>query len=125
MIADTIRRWAHRRPEKIALIQDGVALSYAAFARAIAASRGYFARRELPVGSTAIVLAENLRDAWFIVLGVRTLGLDTICVQSAAQIEKLQLRNVGCVVASEAAFRNPDQRISPDLRVVTIPAATF
>ena len=101
MIADSIYRWARRFPDRTALIHNGTTIGYAAFARAIDASRRFFAAQNLPIGRTAVVVADNLRDAWFVVLGLRAVGLDTICAQRVDQIDGLGLRNPGCVVVGE------------------------
>lgn len=77
-------------------------LSYAAFARAIEASRRFLAEQDLPPGRTAIVLLHNLSDAWVAVLALRALGLTTVAVPSLAEAEALGLKDVACLVVAEA-----------------------
>ena len=101
MITGQIFEWARSQPAKQALIADDQTLSYAEFARAIDAARGFFLRYELPVGQTAIVFPGSLIDAWVFSLGFRALGIDTVCVQKVRYAEALKLKNVACVVIGE------------------------
>lgn len=97
-----IYHWASLQPESPALIFEDVSLSYAAFWRSIEASRSFLDRQKLPVGSTAVVLVHSLLDSWICVMGLRSAGLNTICVASIAQIETLGLKDICCVVVTQA-----------------------
>jgi acyl-coenzyme A synthetase/AMP-(fatty) acid ligase len=102
MVARRIYQWAERQPNKIAFIHNDTNYSYAAFARNIEAVRTFFGRWALPVGQTAIILADNFAHAWFLMLGLRALGLNTICVNSIGSAEKLQIKSLACVVVTRA-----------------------
>jgi acyl-coenzyme A synthetase/AMP-(fatty) acid ligase len=102
VIVDRIHEWARIQPDKPAVISADVVLSYASFARNIDAYRRFLTRSDPPVGKTAVVLIDNLIEAWPIVLALRSLGLTTIAVRSIAQAEALQVREVACVVTTQA-----------------------
>jgi acyl-CoA synthetase (AMP-forming)/AMP-acid ligase II len=127
MITNRIYEWAHSQPRKTAFINDGKIYDYAAFARAIEAARNFFERQELPLGKTAIILAESPGSAWILVMALRALGLDTIMVQSLAQADDLKLRNVACIVVSQN--RQEALRLHGDLKMgaklIVVPTAIF
>lgn len=102
MIWHRICEWARVQPAKSAIVYNDVPLDYASFARAIGGARGFLAKQDLPPGRTAIVLVSNPADAWVLALALRTLGLDTVAVESIAQAERLAIGNVACVAMSEA-----------------------
>lgn len=98
MIIDRIYEWARIQPSKPALIHNGVVNDYITFARAIEAFRKFLERHDLPAGTIAVVLVNNLADAWALVPALRSLGLTTIQVKSLAQAKALGIKNVSCVV---------------------------
>jgi acyl-coenzyme A synthetase/AMP-(fatty) acid ligase len=100
MIVERIYAWAQALPSKTAMIHNDIPVSYGAFARSLETTRAVLRREALPVGGTAIVLVSTLMDAWMIVLSLRALGLNTICVQSFAEAEKLAIKDVACIVLS-------------------------
>lgn len=102
MISDRMYEWARIQPEKIALIQNEVSISYGVLAQAIEVARIYFAQKNLPYGKTAVVIIERLRDAWINVLALRSLGLVTICAHSMAAARELNIGDVACVVTTQA-----------------------
>ena len=102
MITNRIYEWARTQPAKTAIIHHERLYSYAVFARAIEATKTFFENRTLPAGRTAIVCVNNLADAWIVVLGLRSLGLNTICVNSLTVAKVLSVRDVACVVLTEA-----------------------
>ena len=59
MIIDRIYKWAHIQPNKIAIIHNGTAISYATFARTIESTCKFLKRQQLPQGSTAALLLIN------------------------------------------------------------------
>jgi len=85
MIINRIYEWARLVPGKTALICNDVPVSYAAVARAIEMTRLHIAHDAPPAGTTAIVLATSLHDAWLIVLALNALGITTICAQSSSR----------------------------------------
>jgi non-ribosomal peptide synthetase component E (peptide arylation enzyme) len=101
MIVQRIYEWAHVEPNKTAIISNDTVISYAAFARAIEAARQFFVQQNLPSGRTAIVPVQNHAAAWIIVLALRALGLNTICVRSISAAEELDVRDVACVVGAQ------------------------
>src|SRR6266446_2296578 len=50
MIVKRINDWARSHPSDIAVISDGRALTYAAFARSIQRTRTFFGTKNLPLG---------------------------------------------------------------------------
>jgi acyl-coenzyme A synthetase/AMP-(fatty) acid ligase len=98
MIVNRIYQWAQAQPDNTALIHNGSTLSYGAFARMIDARRQFFASRNLPRRRTAVVLIQDLAEAWAAVLGLRAAGLNTICVASMHHAEGLDIGDVCCVV---------------------------
>ncbi|HEY1447427.1 MAG TPA: class I adenylate-forming enzyme family protein, partial [Caulobacteraceae bacterium] len=127
MIVDRIYDWAHAQPTRIALINNDEVLTYSQFARAIARMRLFFGQQSLPVGQTAIVLINNLRDAWLSILSIRTLGLNTIIVKSISDAESLNINDVACIVVSQSE-RSHHKLAGYSLagvKVVTIPAEAY
>src|ERR1700704_2006621 len=105
MTIDRIRVWAASQSDRTAIIHKGKAYSYSVFSRAIEASRVFLGKFELPAGKTAVVLVGNLRDCWCLVLALRALGLNTIVVRSIVEAEQLRIRDVACVVTTDAEQR--------------------
>jgi acyl-CoA synthetase (AMP-forming)/AMP-acid ligase II len=101
VIVNGIYQWARVQPNRIALIHNDTVISYADFARAIETRRKFFEQQNLPTGRTAIVLVEQLSDAWIIVLALRALGLNTICVRSMSTADELKVRDAACVVVTQ------------------------
>jgi acyl-coenzyme A synthetase/AMP-(fatty) acid ligase len=127
MIVDRIYEWAKRQPEKPAVIWNDVPLSYRSFSNAIRTSCDCFQRENLPVGRTAIVLANGLLDAWIIVMALRTLGLNTISVDSIKQVESLKIRDVACIIVTqaEAAAGNLTGTATGGAKVVVVPPTIY
>jgi acyl-coenzyme A synthetase/AMP-(fatty) acid ligase len=123
MIAETIFEWAERAPTKPAVVYNGQALSYRAFAANIALARGYFASRDCLGPGLVIVVIDSMLDFWVVSLALRSLGRTTIAVQSVAAFDDvLDLPHVRCVVASAGeAMTGLDERCAtlsyPLLRV--------
>jgi acyl-coenzyme A synthetase/AMP-(fatty) acid ligase len=127
MITGRIHQWALLQPASPALIWNDVSLSYAAFWRLIDASRRFLERQEMPAGRIAIVLIDSYLDAWVVIMGLRGLGLHTICVDSIAEAELLGLRDVACLVVSQAEQGAHGLVGNPvsGTRVITVPAEAF
>jgi acyl-CoA synthetase (AMP-forming)/AMP-acid ligase II len=108
-IIDRINDWARRQPGKTALIHNDAPVSYAALARMVEARRRAFAAQSLPRGGTAVVIIPNTALAWTVVLGLRAVGLDTICVRSFANARELGVEQPACfVTAGEESEGAPD-----------------
>jgi len=100
MITELIFDWARRTPDRTAVIYNGRSVSYRSFAQLIALARGYFARRGLTGAGHAVLAVQNLMDFWVLSLALRSLGLTTMAVQSAAMMERLDLPDMRCVVTN-------------------------
>jgi acyl-CoA synthetase (AMP-forming)/AMP-acid ligase II len=101
MIAHAVFEWAGSQPEKTAVDYNGETWSYLAFSQAIARARGHFHALGLEGGGVVVVAAGRLRDWWVAALALRSLGLTTICVEFATEIEQLHIRGLRAVAASE------------------------
>ena len=100
MLTQLIFDWAKRTPDRTAIIYNGKPWSYHSFAQLIAVARGYFARRRYIGPGYAVLALHNLVDFWILSLALRSLGLTTVAVPSAATVAKLGLPNVRCVITS-------------------------
>ncbi len=127
MITNRIYEWAHTQPDKVALIHNGASIGYGSFARAIEATRIFLAQHDLPAGRNAIVLMSSLSDAWMNVLALRALGLTTISVNSIAQIDELNIKDVACIVTTqvEQAVHDFNARPARDAKVIVVPSAIY
>ena len=127
MITCHIQGWAKSHPAKTALIYDDTPISYASFARAIEAARSFLQQQQIPPGRNAIVLVNNLRDAWVLVLALRALGLTTIAVQSIAEAEQLKLRDVDYTVLLQREL--PEHKLKDKslvgTKVVVVPDSSY
>ena len=108
MITSRIYQWARLQPDKAAIIGNDDVLSYRDFAHAINSARRFFAGKGLQATQTALVLPGFLLDAWVFVMALRTLGLNTICVQSPDDAKNLSLTNVSYIVGSSANQQTPE-----------------
>ena len=126
MAISRIFQQALRAPDKTAIIHDGVAVSYAQFARRIAACRQYFAQQDLPPGTVAIIDVQNLLDAWVIGFALRSIGLATVAVKDAGEVADLRIANIACVVTTRGEDRRTleCESADPPWRVIRMPAVT-
>src|SRR6185503_12698842 len=102
MLLERIYEWAHSHPTKTAIVCDDVAINYASFSRAIEAARRFLEPHAGPAGRTAIVLVNSPLDSWILLLALRSLGLNTICVDSIEAAEELKLRDVAFVAVTQS-----------------------
>lgn len=100
VVIDKIFEQARAAPEKIALYYGLRPVSYGAFAAWIAHVRDALKSQSLPAGSVAVLDTGSLLDAWVFGLALRSLGLTTIAVRSLEQLDKLAVRNIGCIVTT-------------------------
>jgi acyl-coenzyme A synthetase/AMP-(fatty) acid ligase len=126
MVVDRIYEWGRTQPNRAAVIHNDTVISYGAFAHAIDTTYRRLEVHHLPVGRTAVVLAKDLSEAWILVLTLRCLGLNTICVQSLASVEALKIRDLACVVTpqSERLESYPADHSLASARVFIVPSAT-
>lgn len=90
---------ARRTPTRDALVHNGAAWSYAEFARRIVACRERLRREGVRPGTVAVICIDRLQHAWVAALALRGMGVTTIAVGDAMNLEELALRGVSCVVA--------------------------
>jgi acyl-coenzyme A synthetase/AMP-(fatty) acid ligase len=98
MIAERIFEWAQRTPEKTAVIYNERPWSYRAFAEQIGIARGYFLRRGHAGPGYAVLAIQDLLEFWVLSLALRSLGLTTAAVASAAKLSELELPDIRCVI---------------------------
>jgi acyl-coenzyme A synthetase/AMP-(fatty) acid ligase len=122
MITERIFHWARETPYNTALIYNGERWSYRTFARAIAKARSYFARRGFAGPGHAVLLVRNLGDFWVLCLALRSLGLTTIALRSAAAVQHLELPDLR-LVATTAAEDWPELDIACAARELPLLAA--
>jgi len=124
MITELIFDWAKRTPNRTAMIYNGYTLSYRSFARCIAGARRYFARQGYVGSGYAVLAIYNLMNFWILGLALRSLGLTTVALRFAAEVdrlaaevEKLRLSNVRCVVTGSAESWSRLQGVCTELGV--------
>ena len=127
MITNRIYEWARTQPDKTALIHNDHPCSYAVFARAIEVTKTFFLAQSLPARRTAIVHIGNLADAWIVVLSLRSIGLTTICVGSLETARALNIKDVACIVMTEAdkAKRTLREQTFAETRTIVVPKAIY
>jgi hypothetical protein len=108
VIDELIFEWAQKTPRKTALLYNERALSYRALAKEIALARAYFIRRGYLGPGYAVLAFRNLLDFWIFGPALRSLGLTTVAVGSAAELAALPLTRARCVIT-------PADEASPDL----------
>lgn len=126
MVISRIFELARIQPNRIALVSNGQAYSYASFAQDIEALRRVLQLQSLPVGSTAVLLVLSLRDSWIANLALRSLGLNTVSVMSLADGQALGLEQVSCVLMDSHKLKlNPaSDKIWPNARLIMVPVSS-
>jgi acyl-coenzyme A synthetase/AMP-(fatty) acid ligase len=104
MIVKRIYDLARTQPGRTAIIHNDQPIGYAEFAHAIDAARQLLAAQDLPAGKIAVVLIRDAVTLWSVILALRMLGMNTICVESAAKGEELGLKDIGAVVSTRASL---------------------
>lgn len=105
MALSQIFQYARETPDKVAVVHDDVACTYAQFAGRIDACSRQFATQRLHAGTVAVIDVRNLLDAWILGFALRASGLTTVAVKDGGEIDALGIANVGCVVTSAAEDR--------------------
>ncbi|MDP2678593.1 MAG: AMP-binding protein [Rhodoferax sp.] len=98
MLLEKIVAQAHATPQKIAFIHNGVACSYAEFAQALTYARHFFAQQRLPAHSVVVLCVEHLAQAWVLGIALRNLGLTTVSVGQASEVNQLGLDTISCLL---------------------------
>src|ERR1700684_4670327 len=98
MVIDRIYEWRRLQPDRTAVIYNDQAISYAAFAKAIEATRKFLAGQQLPAGSTAALVIFHLIDCWMACIAARAIGLDTIVIRDISKGAQFKLHETCFVV---------------------------
>ena len=88
---------------------------------------GFWNHHALSVGRTAIVLFNSTLDGWILLLALRSLGLNTICVRTIEIAEQLKLRDVAFVVVTQFELNSHklrDQTLS-GTQVIVVPTIIY
>jgi acyl-CoA synthetase (AMP-forming)/AMP-acid ligase II len=101
MPIDAIFARARRTPEHVALIQNGEAWSYGAFARAIAQARSQLEGAGFRPGGLVAIAATRPIDSWAASFALRSLGFTTVVIERSKDFLSLDLRNVSGVVVAD------------------------
>ncbi len=99
-VVDKVFEIACRTPDAPAIIYDLKPVSYRALYRMITAMRGELAARGLRPGGVAVVWIHSILLSWVVNLGLRTLGLTTVSIRSAAEFEGFVGLDIVAVVTS-------------------------
>ena len=121
MIAELIYAHAGRTPDRNAIVYNNVRISYRQFARLIDASRHFLSQQGLPGDGVAVLPIASVMDAWIHGLALRILGLTTVIVRSLAEIARLGLGDLRCVVALDDGRDLGQSRLPIGCRVIRIP----
>jgi acyl-CoA synthetase (AMP-forming)/AMP-acid ligase II len=129
VLTDNIVAFARSTPDKAAFIHNGVPCSYAQFAARLAQAQRYLSRQLPPdvraaPSSVAVLLIENLAQAWVLGIALRSLGMTTIAVATAAEIGRLGLDGIRCVLtwAPENASGLPAQAAGSGWAWINVPS---
>jgi len=127
MIVNRIHEWARSTPTQLAIIANDVSLNYASFSRAIGASSDFFHRQQLPNLGTGVVISQNPLDVWLLVMGLRTVGLDTIVARSMSQLGELGVINPVCVAIDESHpdIKRPSLKHPAGAKIIMVPAEIY
>jgi len=112
-------------PSKTAVIHNGRAVSYAAFANAIAGAAKHLDQRSFAAGSTVVVLINNLLDCWVVVAALEQQGCITVCVQSSAMIPSLALDAFEAVVTTDTEVVRHQQAAVDGSDIYVIPGLYY
>ena len=126
MVISRIYELARIQPHNIALVSNGEAQSYASFAQDIEALRQALHLQSLPVGSTGVLLIQNLRESWIANLALRSLGLNTVSVMSLTDGQALNLKQVSCVLMDQHKLKlNPAiDKVWSNSRLIMVPVSS-
>eukprot|EP01037_Dinobryon_pediforme_P019334 gene19334-19737_t len=79
----------------------GISLTYLSFAQAIWQRRNLFLRENLPGQGLAAVVGRDLLDGWLSILALRSLGLDTIVVDTVDVLMSLGILDAAVIVMTK------------------------
>lgn len=101
MIVNNIIEHAGAGPERPALIEDDVTVSYGKLAKMIGKLASHLRKEELPIDAFAAVGADSFLQQWLITLALRALGLNTFSVGDLQMLKDLRIKNVVCIAMSD------------------------
>jgi len=99
-VAQYIFNLASQTPAAPAIIHNGNAISYRAFAGAIARSSSQFAQHIPPPPGTVAIKIRDIADCWVATLALQALGYTTLCVASLDVLASLEVRGLLTIVVS-------------------------
>ncbi len=100
-VLEQICRYATSDPDRVAVVFNGEPVGYGALWRSIARRRQALAPH-VPAGGIAVIRIENLLECWIFILALRSLGLDTACIQRPDQAEMFRGLDVAFVLSLAA-----------------------
>ena len=113
---------ARSGPDRTALIENDVPVSYADFVGMTLRVRHWLAQERLPRGAFAAVIADGFRDQLVITPALRTLDMDAVNVANLQMLKELRLKNLACVaVTPEAASKPKTTELDPQVRLIVVP----
>jgi acyl-coenzyme A synthetase/AMP-(fatty) acid ligase len=123
-----IRRiYTHARdtPDRTAVLYDKEHVSYRQFANLIDTSRRHLADQGLPGDGIAVLAVASVLDSWILALALRSLGLTTIVLRVRDDIDRLGLRDIRCVVATDERSEFAVDRVSAGHRLIRVPQSIY
>ena len=124
---EAIKFFAATEPRKIAISAGELKLNYELFSLFIDNTRSFLDQSILRKDGTVVIAIGNLPESWFVLLAARSMGLQTIAVQSPDALHKLGDIAIGCIVTSEMgpmpAFEQDAHRFQ--VPVVRLPLAIY
>ncbi len=116
---EQISRTALASPAKLAVAFNGAPVTYGRFWSAIAGARRDLVPH-LPARGLALVWVDNHLDSWIFLLALRSLGIDTGCLQTAAQLEIYQGVEIAFVVQAASDFGKAAE-VLPGIKQIILP----
>jgi acyl-CoA synthetase (AMP-forming)/AMP-acid ligase II len=123
MLVQRILDQARVAPSKIAVVQDGQALSWRDFAALITATRAFLSNHVALAPGVAVICCHRLLDAWVVGMALRSLGLTTIFASDADSLQRLRLGAISCIVTMADEARPGLQQLARTrgLRLLSVP----
>ena len=114
--------FAETTPDAVAIYRHGEQLSFRAFADAIGAARTSFAARGVAGSGIAALIVDDIRDFWIRAFALSTLGLTTIAVRRADELDGLDLPALRFVVDAGGTPSPPVRWSRPGVELVPPPS---
>ncbi len=122
-----IKFFAATEPHKTAICAGELKLSYELFSLFIDKTRSFLDRSIPRKDGTTIIAISNLPESWIVLLAARSLGLQTIAVQSLEVLHTLGDIDIGCIVTSEFGPMPEFEQEARHLQVpvIRVPTAVY